>query len=76
MRVAGKDIHISVSLRALREPPRRHGVGGASTTDRPGATGGAARCLLHEIDRLDGILFLDRVDSLARDVFRRKSYRR
>lgn len=39
-------------------------------------TGGfEARCLLHEIDHLDGILFLDRVDSLARDVFRRKSYR-
>ena len=34
-----------------------------------------ARCLLHEIDHLDGILFLDRVDSLARDVFRRKKYR-
>jgi peptide deformylase len=34
-----------------------------------------ARCLLHEIDHLDGILFLDRVDSLQRDVFRRKRYR-
>lgn len=34
-----------------------------------------ARCLLHEIDHLDGLLFLDRVDSLARDVFRRKRYR-
>ncbi len=34
-----------------------------------------ARCLLHEVDHLDGILFLDRVDSLARDVFRRKRYR-
>jgi peptide deformylase len=33
-----------------------------------------ARCLLHEIDHLDGILFLDRVDSLATDVFRRKRY--
>jgi peptide deformylase len=33
-----------------------------------------ARCLLHEIDHLDGILFLDRVDSLATDVFRRKTY--
>ena len=31
-----------------------------------------ARCLLHEIDHLDGILFLDRVDSLKTDVFRRK----
>ena len=33
-----------------------------------------ARCLQHEIDHLDGLLFLDRVDSLASDVFRRKSY--
>ena len=33
-----------------------------------------ARCLLHEIDHLDGILFLDRVDSLTTDVFRRKKY--
>ena len=34
-----------------------------------------ARCLQHEIDHLDGILFLDRVDSLATDVFRRRRYR-
>jgi peptide deformylase len=33
-----------------------------------------ARCLLHEIDHLDGLLFLDRVDSLSRDVFRRKHH--
>lgn len=33
-----------------------------------------ARCVLHEIDHLDGILFLDRVESLVDDVFRRKSY--
>jgi peptide deformylase len=33
-----------------------------------------ARCLQHELDHLDGILFLDRVDSLRRDVFRRKDY--
>jgi len=33
-----------------------------------------ARCLLHEIDHLDGLLFLDRVDSLTTDVFRRKRY--
>ena len=31
-----------------------------------------ARCLQHEIDHLDGLLFLDRVDSLTADVFRRK----
>jgi peptide deformylase len=39
------------------------------------ADGFEARCLLHEIDHLDGVLFLDRVDSLTRDVFRRKQYR-
>lgn len=33
-----------------------------------------ARCVLHEIDHLDGILFLDRVESLTDDVFRRKTY--
>lgn len=32
-----------------------------------------ARCLLHEIDHLDGILFLDRVESAAA-VFRRQDY--
>ena len=33
-----------------------------------------ARCLQHEIDHLDGVLFLDRVDSLRADVFRRKRF--
>lgn len=33
-----------------------------------------ARCVQHELDHLDGILFLDRVESLADDVFRRKVY--
>jgi len=33
-----------------------------------------ARCVQHELDHLEGILFLDRVDSLVDDVFRRKSY--
>jgi peptide deformylase len=39
------------------------------------SAGFEARCILHELDHLDGILFLDRVDSLSRDVFRRKRYR-
>ena len=42
---------------------------------RVASEGFEARCLLHELDHLDGLLFLDRVDSLARDVFRRKRYR-
>jgi len=33
-----------------------------------------ARCIQHEIDHLDGILFLDRVASIVDDVFRRKTY--
>jgi len=33
-----------------------------------------ARCVQHELDHLDGILFLDRVESLTDDVFRRRSY--
>lgn len=39
------------------------------------SSGFEARCLLHEIDHLDGLLFLDRVASLTGDVFRRKRYR-
>ncbi len=31
-----------------------------------------ARALLHEIDHLDGVLFLDRVANLETDVFRRR----
>jgi peptide deformylase len=38
------------------------------------STGFEARCVQHEIDHLDGILFLDRVASLVDDVFRRRSY--
>ncbi len=34
-----------------------------------------ARALLHELDHLDGLLFLDRVDSFAADVFKRRRYR-
>lgn len=33
-----------------------------------------ARAVAHEIDHLDGILFLDRVESLVDDIFRRRSY--
>lgn len=40
---------------------------------RLAADGFEARCLQHEIDHLDGILFLDRVESVSA-VFRRKSY--
>jgi len=42
---------------------------------RINSEGFEARCLLHEIDHLDGLLFLDRVDSLRHDVFPRKKYK-
>lgn len=35
-----------------------------------------ARCLHHEIDHLDGVIFLDRVSPLKRDIARRKIKRR
>jgi peptide deformylase len=38
------------------------------------SVGFEARCIQHEIDHLDGILFLDRVESLVDDVFRRQVY--
>ena len=41
---------------------------------RSSRLGFEARCLQHEIDHLDGILFLDRVESLVDDVFRRRVY--
>ena len=34
-----------------------------------------ARAFQHEIDHLDGLLILDRVDSLTTDVFRRRVYK-
>ena len=38
------------------------------------SSGFEARCLQHELDHLDGVLFLDRVESLAEDLFRRRVY--
>jgi peptide deformylase len=32
-----------------------------------------ARCIQHELDHLDGVLFLDRVASIVDDVFRRRA---
>lgn len=47
-----------------------HEPGGATRVIE--TEGWEARVLLHELDHLDGVLFLDRVDSLKTDVFRRK----
>lgn len=38
------------------------------------SSGFEARVILHELDHLDGLLFLDRVSSLKTDVFRRKRF--
>ena len=38
------------------------------------ADGIEARCLQHEIDHLDGFVFVDRVEDATRDLFARKSY--
>jgi peptide deformylase len=38
------------------------------------SAGFEARCIQHELDHLDGVLFLDRVESLVDDVFRRRVY--
>ena len=38
------------------------------------AHGLQAICIQHEIDHLNGLLFLDKVASLTKDVFRRKRY--
>jgi peptide deformylase len=35
-----------------------------------------ARAVQHEIDHLDGLLFIDRVVSRRTDLFRRKVYQR
>jgi peptide deformylase len=48
-------------------------TGRDGTALRVKAEGFEARCLQHEIDHLDGILFLDRVEA-PHAVFRRKNY--
>ena len=66
--------HLTANVRRATEVViAAHAPGGGTRVVE--SEGFEARCLLHEIDHLDGILFLDRVDSLATDVFRRKTYR-
>ena len=64
-----------VTVAALDAAALVEDVGGDLVERRIDASGFEARCMQHEIDHLDGILFLDRVDSLSRDVFRRKTYK-
>lgn len=56
--------------RATQIEVRARGIDGHEV--RVHAEGFEARVLLHEIDHLDGVLILDRVASLATDVFPRK----
>jgi peptide deformylase len=46
----------------------------AGVTRELTATGFEAVAIQHEIDHLDGILFMDRINSLKTALFRRKSY--
>lgn len=39
------------------------------------STGFEAVALQHEIDHLDGILFIDRIANMKRDLFRRKNFK-
>ena len=59
--------------RAAEVVVRGTGPDGAETV--VATEGFEARALQHEIDHLDGLLILDRVESLATDVFRRRVYR-
>jgi peptide deformylase len=56
----------------VRRPRRATIAFGGKEVDLKGFE---ARCALHEIDHLDGILFLDRVASITDDLFRRQEYR-
>ncbi len=60
-------------LRAERITVRSHDLAGALCEYR--CQGYEARAVLHEIDHLDGLLFLDRVESPRQDLFRRKNYK-
>ncbi len=48
---------------------------GEGTPREVSATGFEAVAIQHEMDHLDGLLFLDRIASLKTGLFRRKSYR-
>ena len=67
--------HLTANVRRATEIELRRAARPRASRVELRSQGFEARCLLHEIDHLDGLLFLDRVDSLATDVFRRKRYR-
>lgn len=57
---------LTANVRRATEITVEHASGTLSTS------GFEARCVLHELDHLDGLLFLDRVESITDDLFRRK----
>ena len=59
---------LTANVRRARRVVVEHAAGTAE------CLGFEARCVQHELDHLDGILFLDRVESLVDDVFRRQVY--
>jgi len=67
-----------LSFPGIFQPVKRQMRVVASAFDAAGkefeidATGLAARCILHETDHLDGIVFLDRMSLLKRDLAKRK----
>lgn len=57
---------LTANVRRATEITVEHASGTLTTT------GFEARCVLHELDHLDGLLFLDRVESISDDLFHRK----
>lgn len=70
MSVPDLTANVSRSKRVVVSGKLRDGTETVIVTD-----GFEARALQHEIDHLDGMLILDRVSSLATDVFRRRTYK-
>jgi peptide deformylase len=78
-RKAGREGCMSVPDITANVARGTHVVVGGRTPDGEDRTivteGFEARAFQHEIDHLDGLLILDRVASLATDVFHRKTYK-
>jgi len=78
-RIVGREGCLSVPdytgnvTRAERIRVRSHDLSGGVHEYR--CEGYEARAVLHEIDHLDGVLFLDRVESPRQDLFQRKVYK-
>ena len=76
-RVARAEVHELGREGCLSIPDLTGNVRRATEIEVAGyrSVGFEARCVQHELDHLDGILFLDRVESLASDLFVRKVYK-